>query len=76
MEMKLYIITAKQDVGWDEYAGFVLYARSPKDARKLAATETEDREKNTWLNPRLSTLKELSSTSKNEGVVMYDFKAG
>jgi hypothetical protein len=62
---------------YDKAFGFVVRAPDELTARETANTEAGDetrRDKNAWLNPRLSTCVELGADGEI-GVVMRDFHA-
>ena len=78
--MKLYLLRRKPDdpIGYDEACGFVVAARSPHTARKLAARKHGDEGEGTWLRTEYSTCEEIAARTKFiiPTVVLRDFNAG
>jgi len=60
---------------WDCAYGFVVRAESEESARKLAAIEAGDEERDAWTNPALSTCEVLDPNGEAD-VVMRDFCTG
>jgi hypothetical protein len=80
--LKLYLLRRADDdetYGYDEAHGFVVAARSPHTARKLAAQKHGDEGETTWLRPEYSTCTEIGDTKERirvPHVVLRDFLAG
>jgi hypothetical protein len=71
----LFILKRVTKVHYDENESFVIRARSHVHARKIASQWNGDEGSETWLNPQLSSCKQL----KNDGVygvVIRNYKAG
>ena len=78
--MKLYLLTRKSGsrIGYDECAGFVIRAVSPKSARRIASQNAGDENRvvsKPWLDPEKTDCKVLNSDGEG-GVVLCDFRAG
>jgi hypothetical protein len=73
--MQLYLVERIGSTGYDEAAGFVIRADTPKDARKMAANEAGDEGPHTWMDTRYSTCKVLTGEGP-AGIVLTDFLAG
>lgn len=66
--MKLYLLEA--GAGYDEYSGFVIRAKSPKAARKLAAEKCgEYTNGKDFLDPKKSTCTALSIEGEEEVII-------
>lgn len=78
--MKLYLISRKEEVDWDETAAVVVAASSSHTARRMIKGGTENRGKhNPWLDPEQTTCKIIADYARadvKEGVVLEDFRAG
>jgi hypothetical protein len=77
--MNLYLIERPQKaVNFDEVAGMVVAANSPRGARKLASQERGDEKAICWLSPKYCKVSLLADRSKirSPGVVLVDFQAG
>lgn len=86
MRLFIYHLTRSGEVLWDEAAGFIVRARSSKQARRLVAS-LESYESgpgyeggDVWTDPRQTRCHKLGEVtpgaSRQEGVVARDFKAG
>lgn len=84
--MKLYLLKRIEHSGYDEAAGFVVRAKSPRAARKIIAGGWHGRPgtllpwsgaegDQTWLDPKRSTCRVLTTDGK-PGVVLRDFLHG
>ena len=79
--MKLWLLKATdkaEELGkqsWDSYDSFVIREETEQNARLRASTEAADEGADTWLNPELSTCKELIGKGKPE-IVIGSFNAG
>ena len=77
--MKLYILRPvnKADKPWnpwyDKSFGFVVQAKSPKEAREIASLECGDEEPIAWKDAQCSTCTELKPKGKSPKVIMRDF---
>lgn len=73
--MKLYRVTRKGEVGWDEYDSFIVLAENEDEARRLAQTAAEEGE---WQPPANAFTKgKCDEVNLNEaGVVLGSFNAG
>jgi hypothetical protein len=75
--MKLWLITRidKEDIGWDEYIGFVVAAENETEARGLITRSAD--EGDIW-NSQLKTIcREIApQTSEPAGIVLDSFRAG
>ena len=77
--MKLYLLerNAFQPamVIYDCNNGFVIRADTEQRAREIASQQQGDEGRSTWLDPKLSSCRELSADGP-EQVVIRDFNAG
>lgn len=83
MAQKLYILrpaasfivgTNPWEPWYDKAFGFVVSAKSPAEARKLAAKERGNEGEAAWLEATYSSCKELKPSEKSE-VIMEDVQA-
>lgn len=71
--MQIYLLTS--EVGYYDCAhGFVVVAKSYKQARELASKDAGDEGAKTWLDPKTSTCTLLTPTTP--GIILKDFNAG
>jgi hypothetical protein len=74
--MKLYLLERIGATDYDEHAGFVIRAASPKKARKLAGTVLGSMcAADLWLDPTRSTISVLKHDGPEE-VILEDYQAG
>ncbi len=76
--MKLWIMERLKGgpkIGYDEYASFVIRAKTEEDARAFAAANAGGESGKIWLNARLSSCETLKAQGV-AGVVLGDFNAG
>jgi len=64
---------------YDKVFGFIIRANSSQEARELAQKKPGSEcgayyRKKVWLDPAITTCKELKQTGKTE-LIMYDFRA-
>jgi len=74
----LYLLRRQDDdVGWDEYDGFVVCAASPQQARQVANAACAD-EGGVWGNAKLVSCRKIGCASKNTkvGIVLGSYNAG
>ena len=73
----LYLIyrTEKDGKIYDCNDGFVIRAKSEKQARKLASEDFADEGKDCWLYSDKSSCEKIKSTGENE-IILKDFHAG
>lgn len=77
--LKLYLMErADGRVDYDEAEGFIICARMPGEARKLAAQECGGEGEHVWLDPLSSTCRWIGRAriGTSVGVVLRDFNAG
>lgn len=78
--MDIWLLQRKgDDLGFDENDGFVIAARSPSGARRLAAAEARDEGPTTWYRPEYSTCTRIGTTNYKiqiEQVILRSFNAG
>jgi len=82
-KLKLYILKPKRTEaadnlmrrGYDNSLAHVVYAYSPKQARRLASEDGGDQGPEVWTNAEYSTCKELK-TPKVAGIVISDHEMG
>jgi len=72
--MKLFLLTAKSDVGYDCNYGFVIRAATPLEARMMANEKAQD-EGRIWDNPELADCQELTAEGEPE-IILGDFNRG
>ena len=74
--MSLWLLKARADKHPNDTAdGFVVRARTAKQARGYAASHAGDEGPTYWLNPKASTCRELTIEGPS-GIVLRDFCAG
>lgn len=84
--MKLWLLESRDDSpiniwGYDTHAGFVIRAKTEKDAREIAHgrsywNENMDHPNEApWLDPDYTTCNELKQSGE-PGVILSDFRAG
>ena len=74
--MKLYKLErAWNNVGYDQCHAFVVRAKSPASARKIAANACADEGRAVWLSAAKSTCAEVTDAGE-EGVICVAFRAG
>lgn len=74
--MKLWLLKKlDEEVGWDEYAGFVIRAPTSDEARQIANAETFCSQVGEFLDPRKTSCEELKAEGPTE-VILSDFRAG
>jgi hypothetical protein len=78
--LNLYKIKRIGRADWDEYAGFVVCAASPDEARAFAGAKGNDTYLNvpTFTDPSLSELFVIGRAAEGmaPGIVLHDFHAG
>ena len=75
--MNIYLLTREIIAKWDEVSSFVVRARTPDEARFLAADEHGDEGIDTWLSPKKSKVEKIgTANSKKPGIVLCDFRNG
>lgn len=80
--LTLYKITRDGRTDYDEYAGFVVAAYSPDEARSFASKTGDcdwpEGNPQTFATPSLSTLFVIGRAAEGmpEGIVLRDFRAG
>ena len=70
--MKLWLLKAKEVVGYDVYEGFVVRAESSRSARELASVHARDIR---WKDREWSSC-ELVRLEMKPAVILASFKAG
>lgn len=74
--MRLWLLKRLDEVGRDEYAGFVVRAPDSYAARKIACeVAARGATPEAWADPRRSSCERLLVEGE-AGVVLADFKAG
>ena len=73
----IYILESKEEVDYDEYAGFVVRAENAKEARQLAedALGRFASEAGRWLDPKRSSCNYITTIGKSQ-IILSDFRAG
>lgn len=78
--MNLFLIERDAlDVGYDENAGFVIYADWEMTVRKIAAAAAGDEGEGPWFDADRSTIKWLGDSGpvpREPGIVLCDYHAG
>ncbi len=76
--MKLYLLQNPDhdDRKHDIACGFVIRAKSPKEARKIASQQCGDEGPGTWLDPEMSSCLRIPVESVHSEVILRDFNAG
>jgi hypothetical protein len=75
--MNLYLVESIEGVGYDEYDGFVVRARSASLARKMAQAECVNYQTEVFTDPEKSKLTLLASNAPYDaGIVLSSFNAG
>jgi hypothetical protein len=77
--MNLYLIERPGVVDYDEMAGFVIYAATVTQARKMAAEVAADEGAATWLDTERSIVTWLGDSgpcTREAHIVLSDFRAG
>ena len=65
------------DVDYDETAGMVVLAETPKQAREIVAAEKRgDEFKPIWLDPKQSRVQKVNVYGRKPGIVLVDYHAG
>jgi len=73
--MPLYLISRDmEDVGVYEYMEFVVRAKGPKQARRLAAEASSDEGYNCWIDPALTKCKAIRGMG-DSAVVLGAYRA-
>lgn len=72
---KLYLLESKEEVDYDEYAGFVIRAQDAAGARVIAADVHADEDRERWTNSKRSSCKQLTVYG-GRGIILSDFRAG
>jgi len=72
----LYLIKRKDEIGWDEYCGFVISAKTPREARQTASHRACDEGFETWLSSDLSSCQKIGTTHRRPGILLDSFNAG
>lgn len=74
---KVYLIERQAVIGYDEASGFVVVARTPAEARALAAAKAGDEGPDCWLAADRSTCRSLGTARPREkcGVVLRDYNS-
>jgi hypothetical protein len=75
MTTKLYLLSSKEPIGWDQSDSFVVRAKSEEEARLLASGSAGAEGKERWLNPSRSSCEILSSEGAS-GIIIDSFNAG
>lgn len=73
--MNLYLLTRKDDAGWGEAEGFVVRARSAREARKIASGFSGYEGRHIWTSAEKSECVSLDSEG-TPGVVLRSFVHG
>jgi len=75
--MKLWLIErdADDDIGWDEFRGFVIAAEDEEAARKCAMERPGDEGADVWKKATCQLIGEANERV-SAGVVLSDFNAG
>jgi hypothetical protein len=76
--MKVILLQRKDDVGFDEYDGFVIIASSTQFARKMASDLAADEGADIWLDKTKCTATIIgeAKSSDRQYVVLDSFNAG
>ena len=75
--MNLYLLTRKDDVGWDENEAFVIRAKSSRSARKIASEVNNGGENNNiWLDGTKTDCKVVRHNSSKEEIILCSFYNG
>jgi len=74
MRHNIYLIEAKEGVGWNSYNAHVIIADTPKEAREMCPTGDEGMD--TWIEVRQSTVKTIGITNRKKEIVLSSFNAG
>lgn len=75
----LYLIKRIGSTDYDEWAGFVIAAPYPADARSIAYDNEPSYTKqyNPWLRPEFASCKRIAKlTTEPRGIVLQDYRAG
>ena len=73
----LYLLRRTDDIGYDEYVGFIVRASSDKEAREFVIKSKPGSDENdeTWRNPAFSTCTEIQASGE-EKIILSSFNAG
>jgi len=74
MRHNIYLIEAKEGVGWDSYNAHVIIADTPKEARTFCLFGDEGEEM--WMNKIYSIVNKIGESNKAKGHVLSSFNAG
>lgn len=78
--MKIYLIKREDDVGYDEYAGFVVAALTPPAAKELVLEAVHASTKPVilalWADLPVKYLGRAAKLGMPAGIILSDFNAG
>lgn len=78
--MKLWLLKPRNKTqaveyfSWDCNLGFVVRADSPSEARKIASKKQSDEGDEVWLDPSITSCRQLKSLGP-KGVVLTDYRS-
>lgn len=84
--MKLYLIERLGDTDYDQAAGYVVSAPSPRTARRLCQADDDSQVWNdvkdemvstrVWVDSDKSSCRLIGTSREPQGIVLRDFRAG
>lgn len=74
---KIWLLEREDDIGWDEFRGFVIAANTEGEARDIAALNHADEVPETWQGQLTCTVRCIAdNTDEPNGIVLESFNAG
>jgi hypothetical protein len=77
--MHIYLLERLEAASYDEYRGFVVIAKSSKQARKICSEAHGDEGATVWTDPKRSevtTVGVASQTQTTPGIILSSFRPG
>jgi hypothetical protein len=73
--MKLFLLSRRNGVGYDEYVAHIIRAEDALQARKMAASIAADEGTETWLSASAVKVRQISADGPAE-ILLSSFNAG
>lgn len=76
--MKLWILTRKDSVGYEEYDSFIVLAQDESEARKLAHDQASYsfEDWSVWLDTNLCSCEQLTRKGKKAKIILGSYNGG
>lgn len=75
--MKLWLLNRTDNIGYDEYAGYVIAAETENEARLIAAVNHADEGSEVWEGQLTCTAECIAdATNREAGIILESFNAG